>query len=396
MYSQPVDKVTGVTIGSGVVRARADLGDLEAAAEALAGALADPGISLGLVFCSPCADPAAFIAALQARCPAVPLVGCTTAGEIDNEGFHRQTCVVMGLGWPGFRFSVALSRDIAARPMAAGRAATRAIARDLGFDAASLEAGRHAAISFIDGHCHRQESFIVGAAAEAPAITFVGASSADLGPRFHRAAVFCDGKAHVDAAVLIGLEPDAPFAAFVAEGGSPLTMRVVVTDADPTRRLVFELNGKPAAREYREICAAAGYSLDRALAAPVPFGYYVAGRYHLRSVVGIEGDALRFGSSIDVGTVLRLMQPIDVIESTKLAIADARAAVGGKARAVLAFHDVARFREAAARDLLDPLADLLRDEPLVGFNSFGEQINLLNINHAVTGLVIGPRSGHGD
>ena len=44
-------------------------------------------------------------------------------------------------------------------------------------------------------------------------------------------------------------------------------------------------------------------------------------------------------------------------------------------------------------DLTDAVGDLLTQYPVVGFNTFGEQINTLHVNHTLTGLAFGTADG---
>jgi hypothetical protein len=247
----------------------------------------------------------------------------------------------------------------------------------------------------VDGRCGFEESFCLGSASTAPQIRFVGGSASDGFPVEPATRVFFDGRAHGDAGVVAVLEPGQPFTVIESEHMIPTELRTVVTAADHRRRVVHELDGVPAARRYQELIRASGSdeTLDDAVASSYPFAAYVAGRPYVRSVSRVMGDNLQFACAIEVGAVLRLMRPGDLVGTTERALAAAAAEVGGRPAAILAFSCLGRHREAQTRGLVAPLVALYRRAPLVGFHSFGEQAGALLVNHTLTGLMLGEPEG---
>ena len=105
--------------------------------------------------------------------------------------------------------------------------------------------------------------------------------------------------------------------------------------------------------------------------------------------MGVEGERLILAGTVEPGHVLRVMRPGDLIGQTRADLAAAATAVGGSVSALVAFSCVGRHLEATAKRLDDALADEYARYPVVGLQTFGEQIGMELVNHTLTGLVIG-------
>lgn len=372
----------------GVTQARTEV----AAARELVEQIAEPGTATVLAFASPGYDAAALAAALGDAFAGASVYGCTTAGEIGPGGFHTDSLVGLGLTADEARVGAGLTCDISRSPLSSGRRATLAAIERLGLTADRLRSGRHVAITLIDGRSSQEEGFIAGAAGSAPTIRFVGGSASDELGAEPRARVFCQGRAFSDCGLVLVLETALPFAVVISEHMVATEQRVVVTSVDPSARLVHELDGKPAREVYAHLLGLEG-EVDTTLAAPFPFGYYVGGRPYVRSVMEVVGDSLRFACVVDNGAVLRLMRAGDMIASTRKSLDEAATEVGGQLEAVVAFSCLARYLEGENAGRGAEMSALLGSYPIVGFNTFGEQINALHVNHTLTGLALGRAGG---
>ena len=370
----------------------------EQVADDLAAALAPEPTALVIAFVSSELDPAAVAAAMKARMAPAQVVGCTSFGEIAGPVASR-TAVAVVLDGVRVKYGVALAPDLARGPIQAGRAAVSAAANAMNLVAEELDPARHVAITLVDGRSPMAEGFCLGTAATAPRIGFVGGAASDTRdvPRGNgtandpqTAAVFHDGAAHRDAGLVVVLAPQGSFEVITSEHMIATPLRVVVTRADPSRRLVLELDGHPAARRYAEVIRAAGGNgpLDNALAARFPFAVYIGGRPYVRSVSGVAGDELRLAAAVDEGAVLRIMRPGDLVAQTRSALAGASSRLG-QLDAVLAFSCLGRHLEAQSRGASAALDDVYATLPVCGFHSFGEQSGPLLVNHTLAALALG-------
>jgi hypothetical protein len=93
----------------------------------------------------------------------------------------------------------------------------------------------------------------------------------------------------------------------------PTDRRMVVTGADPSRRIVREINAEPAAREYARLLGKDPEQLTTFTFAAHPVVVRLGGRHHVRAIQRMEpnGD-LVFFSAIDEGLVLTLAEPQDM------------------------------------------------------------------------------------
>ena len=364
-----------------------------AAVDALVRALGGAKPAAVIAFASWQLDPDTTAAALAEAFAPAPVIGCTSYGEIGEGGEHEGTITALALLSPSIRIAAALAPERSRQALRSSRAAVIEAAQALGLAPDALDPRRHVAITFVDGRCGFEESFCLGSASTAPQIRFVGGSASDGYGPVAQTRVFVGGRAHADAGVVALLEPDRPFAVIESEHMIATELRTVVTAADHRKRIVHELDGVPAARRYQELIRASGGEeiLDDVVASSYPFAIYIGGRPYVRSVAGVNGGdhSLQFACAIEVGAVLRLMRPGDLVGTTERALADAAVEVGGRPDAILAFSCLGRHREAITHGLRAPLAALYERAPVVGFHSFGEQAGPLLVNHTLTGLVLG-------
>ena len=105
----------------------------------------------------------------------------------------------------------------------------------------------------------------------------------------------------------------------------PTDQRMVVTEADPARRIVRQINAEPAAREYARLLGHDPGQLTAFTFAAHPVVVRIGGRHHVRAIqrMAPNGDLIFF-SAIDDGLVLTLAEPQDMVahldrELTRLA-----------------------------------------------------------------------------
>ncbi|MCA9674043.1 MAG: FIST C-terminal domain-containing protein [Kofleriaceae bacterium] len=374
-----------------VRRAHVETDDPQRAAAGLVAEL-DAAPSLVVAFASSSLDPDRVAAALAGAFPGVPLIGCTSWGELGPAGDRRGSIAAMSITSPGLRVGLGLARDLRGSALRSSRAAVGDAAAALGVTPEQLDPARHVGIALVDGRSGYEESFCLGSAATVPQLRMVGGSASDDLGAPTRARVFFDGRAWANAGVVALLETDLPFTVIESEHMEPTDIRVVVTAADPEHRRVLELDGFPAARRYASLIASlGGPPLDSVIASSFPFALYVGDRPYVRSVAVVDGDTLVFASAVDPGSVLRLMRPGDLVGETEAAFATAAAEVGGELRAVIAFSCRGRHHESITRGTRPALTALYGRVPLVGFHSFGEQTGALLVNHTLTGLALGGR-----
>lgn len=341
------------------------------------------------------ADVAALSAALAAAFPTSVVVLSTTCGELGANGCTDGGLSVAAL-LPPCRASAVLVPRLSALRFEAGAGVVAALAHDLGLRPSELRPQRHVLLTLTDGLSGAEERLLATLTEHAPGIPLVGGSAGD-DFAFVRTQVALGAEHGSDAAVVVLLEPNVGFHAFHLHHYAPTERELVVTSADPARRSVRRLDGYPVLRVLAELLEVSEAKLasepQRLLQARPPvFGFRAAGALHLRSVMNVEDGALLLGGAVEVGTILRPMRPGDLIAATADGVKAALSAFESAA-GMLLFNCGGRMWEARAQGRVGELAQAMQLHRASGFTTYGEQFGPLQVNHTLTGLVLGSTHG---
>lgn len=339
----------------------------EAARSALAGH-DDP--RLLIVFASSGHDLRAVAAGIAEAAPGIPVVGGTTAGEIEAAGPAQDTVQALALGGDGFSFS-ATAVSAAVDPRDAGARAAACVGDVAG-------APHRVLLLLSDGPNQIQPDIVRGAYSVAGAgVPLVGGLAGHRAPRGEPQLLY--GNTVLTASVIgVAIGSDAPIGVGVRHGWRPVGEPMLVTRVAAGR--VLELDGRPAAAVYRErLGGAADVPVDVAATLTHPLGMRRRiGEAHARWV---DDDGAGDGSLAGVvpaGALVWLMESDadGVIDATDAACREALDALGDEApRALVAFDCNARLQilgEDGARDEVARMAAHAGDAALTGWYTFGE------------------------
>lgn len=347
----------------------------------LARALGRGPFALVILFISPAADLATLVAQTMHAFHGVPVIGCTTAGEISPRGYTEGEIIAVGL--PARHFAAELlpvpdldrlaPQDLIAR---LGRA-RHGLAR------MRPEWPHEFAFLLVDGLSAREDALTSALAAGLGPVPLFGGSAGD-GTRFARTFVLHDGGMRRNAAVLAFLRTDCPLRVFNLDHLRPTDTRMVVTEADPAHRIVRRINAERAAQEYARILGKDPAQLTTFTFAAHPLVVRIGGKHHVRAIqqVAPNGD-LVFFSAIDEGLVLTLAEPMDMV-----AHLDRELAALGAPEAILACDCILRRIEAEEKQMTGAISALLRQHRVIGFSTYGEQLNGMHVNQTMTGVAL--------
>src|SRR5262249_28332011 len=144
--------------------------------------------------------------------------------------------------------AVGVARDLTTSAFVAPADAVRTAAKALDV-ALNKPSPDVVGVLLVDGMGGREETVAASINAVAPHLEIAGGSAADDG-RLQTTHVFADGEAITDAAVVLLMRLGVPFSILKTEHLVPTAEKFVVTSVDSTGRLVHELNGRPARKEY--------------------------------------------------------------------------------------------------------------------------------------------------
>ena len=284
--------------------------DAHEVAKELSAKLGGDGLRLVVVFSDWRVDPAALARAMQQALPA-PVVGCTTIGVISASD-DAPTVAAIGLYGDWLRVGIGIATELPKSALARSREAVHQAAAALGTTADKLDSARHVAFTLVDGSCGHEEAFCIASAATAAQIRMVGGSAAtEHGAENRRSYVFANGEALADAGIVVLLESKLPFEAVTSSHLVTTQTKTVVTAA--SGRTIDELDGRPAADRLRELVGQLG---DESRPSEYAFARIIDSIPYVRSMTRIEGSRIHLACAVEVGHVLRLMRPGDLLGQT--------------------------------------------------------------------------------
>lgn len=350
--------------------------DEASVAAALGDALAGRDASLLIVFASSRIDLAAALATLRSGAAGVPVVGCTTAGEIAAPAPMDGGLVVLALGGADFSFGTRLATDVSGRLRAAGAEVAAALER-------VADRPHRLLLLLTDGLSGDQQEIVRGAYSVAGAeVPLVGGCAGD-DSRMERTHVLYGDGAHTDAVIGVAIGSSAPFGVGARHGWRRVGDPMLVTGSVGTR--VLTLDDEPALDVYlRRLGAPAQLASDpeafTSFAMTHPLGVSRRSGEEVRFIAGadVEQRALSCIAQVPQGGVTWIMEGDDasVLEATDAACADALTTLGGQPPvALLAFDCIARKgvlgAEGIAREV-GRVSATAPGVPIAGFYTYGE------------------------
>jgi len=203
-------------------------------------ALTGPDAKLLIVFGSHTYDPVALAEGIAAAAPGVPVIGCSTRGEIAPDGPAESTVVVTAIGGTGFVVATADEDGLTGRQREAGAAVARC-AQEV------PDLPHKVLVLLTDGYTRSQENILRGAYSIVGAAVplFGGAAAADAPEHCYQingARVLRNGVV----AAMIGSA--APIGIGISHGWRTLGEAMVVTRSDQAR--VYTLDREPALDKF--------------------------------------------------------------------------------------------------------------------------------------------------
>jgi len=367
-------------------------GDSRAMAEAIASAHAAEPMALAIVWFSRDRLGARILAraitrSLMRSAPGLAVCGSSTCGEITPDGLQASGSLVVLLPAAHFDVSVSLIEriDTAGMQQIAQRAGTAR--HDFLSDHGHTSANTFA-LTLIDGLTFAEEATTAALQHGLDEIPLVGGSAGDdLG--FERTELLFGGSVHERAALLLLICTRLPFRLFTDNNFVPTPVKLVVTRSDPDRRMVHELDARPAAEAYALAIGCPVERLDALSFAAHPLILRIGGEHYCRSIQRAEPDgSLTFFCAIDDGLVLTVARSEGMVRSSRSRI-EALEAELGPLGCLIVFDCIYRKLDAVHRGVTDRMEALFREKHCVGCNTYGEQFGSMHVNQTFTGVAFG-------
>ncbi len=371
--------LTGVSISMDALTAAKELYD----------SIFQPDISLCLFYCSPEYDLAQLGSELHRLFGDINIIGCTTAGEITPTGYLQGA--LTGVSFASETFQVVTQRidEIDNFAIADGVNITHALSNSLVRLGAKPPSGENTfAFLLIDGLCGREEVVVSSLHRGIGSIQLFGGSAGD-NENLSETFLFHDGEFRSNCALLSLIQTDLPFTVFKTQHFVDSDTKMVITEADPGKRIVTEINGVPAGREYARMVGLEVNKLTPMIFAAYPVVVKIGGEYFVRSLGKVNEDgSLLFFCAIDEGVVLTVAEGKDMVENLGDAFQQVRACVG---EPILTLGCDCLFRrlEMEQKGLQGDIAHIMMENKVIGFSTYGEQYNAMHVNQTFTGVAIG-------
>jgi hypothetical protein len=318
----------------------------------------------------------------------VQVIGCTTAGEIGPAGYCTHSLV-------GASFSAADSFSVAAHigdlehfDTAAGHTFAQNLLQRLEKQSPAITDINAFAFLLIDGLSIREEIVSRVLQSELGHIPLFGGSAGD-GLHFKNTYIYSEGRFHENSAVLMLCHTRLPFKIFKTQHFIPTEQRMVVTQADDARRIVYEINGLPAALEYARLVGINADSLDPMRFATFPVVVMLDDAYFVRSIQQANPDnSLTFFCAIEEGVVLRLAKGVDLLENLQQVLNNVQNQIG-RPQLLLICECILRKLEIFQSGIVEPMNQLLKEYNAMGFNTYGEEYCSVHINQTFVAIGFG-------
>ncbi|MFO1372327.1 MAG: FIST C-terminal domain-containing protein [Candidatus Competibacteraceae bacterium] len=120
-----------------------------------------------------------------------------------------------------------------------------------------------------------------------------------------------------------------------------------------------------------------------------PVVVQLGGHHYVRSIQKVnEDESLTFFCAIDEGIVLTVAKGVDLVENLRELFHDVREKVGPP-QLILGCDCILRSLELDQNGLKGEVGQIMADNNVIGFATYGEQFNAMHVNQTFTGVAIG-------
>ncbi|MBB5721235.1 hypothetical protein FHS72_000842 [Loktanella ponticola] len=354
---------------------------------ALKNAMGDEPLCLLALFVTSQTDFGDVIAEAELLYPDVDVVCCTTAGEIGEMGYDDG--LIVAVGFPQSHFaskSLAFANlDIFYAESEMDRIAQERVA----LQDRSPEMEEGFAFLIVDGLSRREDTLTSTISPALRDMPLFGASAGD-GADFRQTLVALNGQIMTNGAVLNLIRSTHRTKVFSLDHLVPTETQMVVTGADPERRIVKSINAEPAGREYARIVGKDPEQLDRFTFASHPVVVRIGGDHHVRAIQQVnDAGELVFFSAIDEGMVLTVATPLNMAQHLTDQMAEM--AADGPFTDIIGCDCILRRIESEQTQMTHELSTIMAKNNVTGFSTYGEQIGPLHVNQTMTGVAFYPK-----
>lgn len=357
-------------------------------AQDLARQLISPYLGFVLFFCSAEYDLPALSHSLEQSFGGVPLVGCTTAGEISEDGYGRGCISAIGFDHRYFSVASVLVDEMERFSLYDAQELVENLVSDCRSNAVAPIKDHSFALTLLDGLSSREELVLAALSAALGSIPHFGGSAGDDNHLTHTH-VYYGGQFHNGAAVVVLINTHLDFEVFTTHHLQASTEKLVVTKVDSDSRRVLELNAEPAAQEYARLIGRRVDELGMHLFASHPLAVKISDSYYPRAIQQTNADhSMTFYCAVENGIVLTAMHTTSLLDNVNQLFAGLNERLG-EPLITIGCDCFLRRLEIDTKGGQQAIEQVLQEQNVIGFNTYGEQFNGMHINQTFTGVAIG-------
>jgi hypothetical protein len=217
---------------------------------------------------------------------------------------------------------------------------------------------------------------------------FAGGAAADE-LTFTKTLVGCDEKLSDNAVAVIVMKMRIPFFCEHYVHHIPTNHSFTITKAETKRRLIWEINGEPAAPYFAKLI---GLRKVEDITFPIfasnPIGIVIGDTVYARSGIAVmEGTALKCDCYIEAGAKACLLKQGDIIDHAQRALQKANRYLPHVQGAIL-FNCALRYIELKDTNKVQAFNNVFGNLPFIGFNCYGEEL-FTHHNQTLTAVFLG-------
>lgn len=369
-------------MNSQLIYASSALQDPIAAVAEFASQLGNQDIDTLIFFCSPDYDLEVLGQELK-KTFSCQCIGCTSSGQIGKQGFQHSGLIGLGLG-RGFR-----THSFLIHPLAEYNTAVAGIAEAIRHDMKLRPNMQRFGLLLVDGLSMAEEHLVANLYQQIGNVPIIGGSAGD-DLRFEKTHVYDnDGHFISNAAVFAVVETHSPVATFKVQHFEPSDVELIITEADPEKRLILEINGEPAAQVYAEALGLSVQELTPTVFSRNPLVLSFGDEPYVRSIQKINEDlSLTCYCAIEEGLIVAIGEAKDPVDTLKQAFDKVHETIPEPA-VIIGCDCILRRLQFEQEGLEQQIGDVMVKNRVVGFSTYGEQYNGLHVNQTFTGIAIG-------
>lgn len=335
--------------------------------------------SFVIAFASVSFDQEELVRGIREATEHAPLIGCSDAGEITNDGPHEKSVAVMAIRSDTLAFTSGLGGEVRADAREAGRTVAKEIK-------AKAPDSLRALVMFPDVLTGNGAEIVRGVldilGSHFPVVG--GAPGDDF--LFEKTYEYRDDTIATGTVAAFGISGSFSMGIGVRHGWIPIGVPMKVTKSEGA--VVHELDGRPAIAIYEDYFGQKADELKKEplarMAITYPLGIKLPDmeEYLIRDPITVDANgSITCAAEIPEGAEIRLMigskeKAIEAAEEAATKLMNDFERVGSKPKLMLMFNCIAReklFGQKAKDEIEAVMAIVGRDVPLLGFYTYGEQ-----------------------